>query len=164
MNFNGEGDLIQHRFLKRAQKNKYRLLSAAFVFLFFLPATSFAFCFKEAGEEYGINPALLQAIANVEGGDPSAVHRNKNGSYDFGVMQINSFWASVLGLDAWSQLRDPCTNVRTGAWILAQCMNRHGYSWEGVGCYNATDPEKRARYARRVATVLQKEMVYENRK
>jgi conjugal transfer pilus assembly protein TraD len=41
------------------------------------------------------------------------------------------------------RLGDPCTNVRTGAWILAQCVRRYGYNWKAVGCYHSNTPGRR---------------------
>ena len=114
------------------------------------------YCFDEAGSQYGINPKILQAIARVESNNnPRAVNRNRNGSYDFGVMQINSSWGYRLGLDWWLTLGDPCTNIKSGAMILAGCMKQYGYSWEAVGCYNSRTPDKRDRYARLIYRQLQ---------
>jgi len=121
----------------------------------FLPHMASAFCFEEAGIEYGISPLLLRSIAQHESGmNPLAVCRNANGTYDFGLMQINSIWAKTLGTELWMRLGDPCTNVRTGAWILAQCMRRHGYTWRAVGCYHSNNPGKRERYAGRIAALM----------
>jgi len=65
-----------------------------------LPATASGFCFEEAGNEYGVSPLLLWGIARHESGmNPAAVGRNGNGTYDYGLMQINSRWAKVLGID-----------------------------------------------------------------
>ncbi len=121
----------------------------------FMPSYSFAFCFEEAGRMYGVSPQLLWAIAKVESNfNPKALNKNKNKSYDFGVMQINSSWAKTLGEELWQSLGDPCTNVKVGAWVLAQCIQTYGYTWEAVGCYNAKNPHKRARYANKVYNVL----------
>jgi soluble lytic murein transglycosylase-like protein len=120
-----------------------------FLFISFIPP-SFGFCFEEAGELYGISPLLLRAIAEVESGfNPYAINWNLN-SYDYGLMQINSSWASVIGLSKWLMLGDPCFNVKTGAWILRQCILRYGYSWEAIGCYNAGSPRKRLDYIDKV--------------
>lgn len=110
-----------------------------------------AMCFDEAGKKYGISPQLLRAIAKTESGmRPHAMNRNPNGSYDVGVMQINSFWFPKLGLTA-DQLRaDPCLNVMTGADILGRCIKSHGYAWEAVGCYNAYSHSKRVAYSWRI--------------
>jgi soluble lytic murein transglycosylase-like protein len=105
-------------------------------------------CFDEAGEEYGINPQILRAIARVESNfKPRAVNWNKNGTYDFGIMQINSSWYFTLGKEWWSKLGDPCSNIRGGAMILSGCMKKYGYTWEAIGCYNSQTPDKRNRYA-----------------
>jgi soluble lytic murein transglycosylase-like protein len=114
-----------------------------------------AFCFEEAGKQYNLPPQLLWSIAKNESNfKPDVVNINKNGSYDFGVMQINSSWAGKLGVQLWSQLADPCTNVKVGAWILSQCINYYGYGWKAVGCYNSRTPGKNEAYARRIAATL----------
>jgi soluble lytic murein transglycosylase-like protein len=134
-----------------------KLLAAVLLGLaLLLPRTTEAFCFEEAGEAYGVPPGLLWAIAKVESNfNPAAVCYNRNGSYDYGVMQINSSWANKLGLRLWNSLNDPCTNVKVGAWILADCLGRYGYTREGIGCYNAISPDKRDAYASNVITVLE---------
>ena len=116
---------------------------------------SSAFCFEEAGMQYNLPPKLLWSIAKSESNfKPDAVNVNKNGSYDYGVMQINSSWAGRLGDRLWSQLADPCTNVKVGAWILSQCINDYGYNWKAVGCYNSRTPGKNEAYAQRIASIL----------
>jgi len=128
---------------------KASLLTLILVLIF--PVNLLGFCFEEAGKFYGISPLLLQAIAGVESNfDPRALNRNSDGSYDFGLMQINSFWAEAIGMRNWLMLGDPCTNIKTGAWILSHCIERYGYTWEAVGCYNARSPQKAARYANRI--------------
>lgn len=97
-------------------------------------------CWEQAGKQYGVAPQLLYAIAQAESGlNPRAIGRNPGGSYDIGLMQVNSGHLPKLrefGIDK-PQLFDPCTNIRVGAWILAQSFYRHGVSWDGVGAYNA---------------------------
>lgn len=97
-------------------------------------------CFSEAGERYGISPALLRAIAEVESGlDPRAKNVNGNDTADIGLMQINSWWFPRLldfGIEP-EDLWDPCINIGVGAWILAGNVRQFGYSWQAVGAYNA---------------------------
>lgn len=113
-------------------------------------------CFQEAGVEYSISPQILKAIAKVESNfNPRAVNWNKNGTYDFGVMQINSSWYYTLGKDWWMTLGDPCSNIKGGAKILSGCMKKYGYSWEAIGCYNSQTPTKRDKYAMTVFKQLQ---------
>ena len=132
-----------------------RILVALILLLSF-PALASAFCFEAAGTEYGVSPGLLWSIAKVESGfAPQAVHWNQNGTYDYGLMQINSGWAQRLG-PVWQSLGDPCTNVKVGAWILAQCVQRYGYMWEAVGCYNSSSERKRQEYARKIYAVFKR--------
>lgn len=114
-------------------------------------------CFRRASMRYDISQRLLEAIAQVESsGNPMAINRNSNGSEDIGLMQINSFWLPKLeeyGITR-QDLFDPCVSIDVGAWILADNIARHGYSWEAVGAYNAASQDKRLKYARKVALEL----------
>lgn len=110
-------------------------------------------CWEEAANRHHVNPYLLYAIAKTESSlNPLAVNRNKNGSYDVGLMQINSMWFPTLrryGINE-EQLYQPCVSIHVGAWILAQNMRRLGNSWNAVGAYNAASPARREQYAIKV--------------
>lgn len=135
-----------------------RLLAAAALatLLAALPGRAGAFCFEAAADRYGLPPDLLRSIAELESGlDPDAAAWNADGSVDVGLMQINSSWKQRLGRAGWIGVcTDPCYNVTVGAWILADCLQRLGYTPEGIGCYNARSPEKRERYTRKVVQRL----------
>ncbi|WP_077045508.1 transglycosylase SLT domain-containing protein [Pseudomonas sp. KK4] len=117
-----------------------------------------AFCWSRAGQQYAIEPALLQAIADVESGQlASAVNHNKDGSRDIGLMQINSSHLprlSAQGITEQRLLDEPCLSVEVGASVLADFVARYGYTWTAVGAYNAgNSPDRQAarlRYARKV--------------
>lgn len=130
------------------------------IFVLVAPIAANAACFDEAAARYGLPASLLKAISRVESsGNPHAVNRNSNGSYDIGHMQINSQWLPVLqryGIDQ-RMLLDACVSTYVGAWVLAQNIRRYGYTWTAVGAYNATSPSKRMVYARKVAAALQRE-------
>ena len=136
-------------------KTKHICLAAAL--LLALATEAYPFCFEEAGAQYGINPQILRAIAKVESNfNPRAVNKNSNGTFDFGLMQINSSWAATLGKERWNSLGDACSNTKTGAWILSMCMNKYGYTWKAIGCYNSQTPGKRDKYSRMVFDQLQR--------
>jgi soluble lytic murein transglycosylase-like protein len=117
-----------------------RLCMKVVLFNLFLMGLTFAYCFESAGEYYNIPPRLLWAIAKVESGFRwNALNRNKNGTYDLGLMQINSRWFPVLkryGLYDERFIWEPCYNTFVGAWVLRQCIGRYGYNWRAVDCYN----------------------------
>lgn len=139
------------------------MLRSALFFLFLsLPLFSAqANCWRDAGARYGIEPELLQAIAIVESnGHTTAINKNRDGSLDVGLMQINSSHFAALSKFRISQkdlLNDPCQSVMTGAWILAGQIQQFGYNWDAVGAYNAgtaNTPKRRAlrqRYIKKVA-------------
>lgn len=142
------------RLFARISKSAGMRCAAALLTLFCgVSAPAYA-CWEAAAARYGVNPHLLVAIAKTESGmNPRAINRsNKNGSYDIGLMQINSRWLPTLrkfGIEE-EHLWDPCVNIHVGAWVLGDNMRRLGNSWEAVGAYNAANPELRLKYAQRV--------------
>jgi soluble lytic murein transglycosylase-like protein len=124
-----------------------------------LPAFARANCWVDAAQRHRVDPWLLYAIAKQESGlNPSARGSNANGSYDIGLMQINSSHLPVLqryGIGE-QHLYDPCVSIHVGAWILGANFQRMGYGWDAVGAYNAKSPEKRVRYAWKVFQQLEK--------
>ena len=121
-------------------------------------------CWEEAAKRYGISADLLYAVARVESNlNPQAInhsHLQRTGSYDIGLMQINSGHLGTLSRHGIKEadLFDPCTNIRVGAWLLADSFSRRGATWDAVGAYNAACSqlggkdcvEARAKYAWRV--------------
>lgn len=103
-----------------------------------------------AAARYNVNPQVLYAIAQQESSfNPSAINKNRDGSFDVGLMQINSRWLPVLkkyGITQ-SHLFDPCINLHVGAYILATRMARHGNTWEAIGTYHSATPDRRDNYA-----------------
>ena len=136
---------------------------ATFAILAIVPAWAQA-CWEEAAQRYGISADLLYAIARVESNlNPRAVNRShlqRTGSYDIGLMQINSGHLRTLSRNGIREadLFEPCTNIRVGAWLLADSFSRRGATWDAVGAYNAACSqlkgkdctEARAKYAWRV--------------
>jgi len=127
-------------------------------------------CFEQAAVRYDVPAELLRAVAWVESGALDAAkaeNRNPNGTRDIGRMQINTSHLPQLsgyGIDERS-LRDECTSIHVGAWLLAHGIARYGLTWEAVGSYNvgcralssAECSRRRNLYAWRVAKALERQ-------
>lgn len=123
----------------------------------FASASARADCFDEAARYQKVNPLILRAIAWQESHNrPNALHKNTNGSVDYGLMQINSIHLPTLSQYGISTgtLMEPCKNVYIAAWHLRQKMNKYGNTWRAVGAYHSETPAPRDRYARQIADIL----------
>ena len=134
-------------------------LFSAFFLLLTVPAYAQKYCFNYAGTRFGVNPSLLYAVAKVESGfNPYAIDRDSNGTYDYGVMQINSVWYKTIGLHNWLNLKNVCFNIQVGAWIMSQCQERYNNTLQAIACYHSGGGDIRANsnYISAVVAVLRK--------
>ena len=64
----------------------------------------------------GLDARMLLVQAQMESRlDTTIVHENKNGTRDWGLMQINDANWSLLGIHTSSEALDPCRNLRAAA-------------------------------------------------
>lgn len=116
-------------------------------------------CFVAAAAYQHVNPLVLRAIAWHEShGNANAVHRNNNGSIDYGMMQINSVHLPVLaryGVSA-ADLMNPCLSVYVAAWHLHRMMIKYGNTWQAVGAWHSETPAERDRYARAIEALVER--------
>ena len=137
--------------MKRAPAWRAGMVLAVLGLASALPARA---CWEEAAQKYGVNAYLLHAIAKTESSlNPLAVNRaNGDGTYDVGLMQINSSWLPKLksfGITE-KDLYQPCVSIEVAAWILAHNIRQYGNTWAAVGAYNTPDPSRGLQYAHRV--------------
>ncbi|PIE44791.1 MAG: hypothetical protein CSA44_03195 [Gammaproteobacteria bacterium] len=120
-----------------------------------LQAKSLNSCFQEAANKHAIPVEYLLAVSYTESRfKPKVKGHNKNGSKDYGLMQINSIWskqAKHMGY-SWKKITtNPCTNIMFGGQILKDNRKRMG-SWSAaIGAYNAgfaKTPKAKKRRAR----------------
>ncbi|OCR99532.1 hypothetical protein A9K75_06585 [Campylobacter fetus subsp. testudinum] len=93
--------------------------------------------FDKYGRKYNVPPQILWAIAKQESNfNPKVINKNKNGSIDIGLMQVNSIHLDNLAKFGIQDLFDPKINIDVGAKILSNCFKKHGLNYKGLNCYN----------------------------
>ncbi|PZQ01897.1 MAG: lytic transglycosylase [Variovorax paradoxus] len=118
-------------------------LLIAFVVAIVLIEPATASCWDAAAQRHGIAADLLVAVArtesNLDAGAMNRSHLQRTGSYDIGLMQINSRHLPRLARQGIQEadLLDGCVTLQVGAALLADLFARHGTSWDAVGAYNA---------------------------
>lgn len=116
-------------------------------------------CFDNAAAYHHVNPLILRAIAWQESHNrPDALHKNANGSTDYGLMQINSIHLPKLASYGISHqtLMEPCKAVYIAAWHLRRQMDKYGNTWQAVGSYHSETPALRDKYAKQIMAILNK--------
>ena len=96
-------------------------------------------CINQAAVQYHVPATVILSVIKTENGRNGQAVKNKNGTYDLGIMQINTTWLPKLKNKGFTEAQvksDPCTNVSVGTWILAQGM-ANGDGWQGVGNYHS---------------------------
>jgi len=104
-------------------------------------------------------PRVLPSIQAVEGGRVGLVRTNRNGSEDFGLMQINSIWLEPLsrrtGLTR-EILRsrlidDACFNIAVaGAVLRVYLRETNGNLLAAIGNYHSHTPARHSAYQLKV--------------
>ena len=110
-------------------------------------------CINHAATTYHVPAALIVSVLKTEGGKNGVASKNKDGSYDYGAMQINSCWldnVSKYGITQKDLQYNPCVNVAVGAWILAQSIADGKDIWHGVGVYHSRTESFNLKYQQKV--------------
>ncbi len=97
---------------------------------------------------------LLKSIIIFESGEnPKAINRNKNGTTDYGLGQINTIWVKGLELDTAKLISEPLYNLKWSAYILRHCLDEYGWTWEGLAHYHNSKAIYGLKYMLRVQEV-----------
>jgi soluble lytic murein transglycosylase-like protein len=115
-------------------------------------------CINQAAITYYIPAKVIISVIATEGGDVGVARQNKNGTYDYGPMQINSSWLPTIKKYGYTEklLRyDPCVNVMAGTWILSTKITQSRDYWSGVANYHSFTPNLNARYKLKVLNYYQ---------
>lgn len=97
-------------------------------------------CIVQASARYEVPELLLHAIIRKEGGRMGRYSSNRDGTYDFGLAQINTKWLGHFaryGITPAVLLNDTCTNIAAAAYILKFNWQRQNGDWfKTIVAYN----------------------------
>lgn len=114
-------------------------------------------CINQAAVTYHVPATLILSVLAVENGKTGSASPNRNGTFDYGPMQINSIWLSKIQLYGYTQQQlqyDPCVNVNVGTWILSQHIVKNASSlWRGIGDYHSHTARFNHNYQTKVSEV-----------
>lgn len=116
-------------------------------------------CINQAAIIFHVPATLILSVIKKENGRNGMAIHNKNGSYDLGIMQINTSWLPTLARYGYtySDLRyNPCKNVMAGTWILAKNLAQGNTLWSGVGNYHSHTHKHNQSYRNSVRAWYQK--------
>jgi hypothetical protein len=114
-------------------------------------------CIYTAAAVYRVEPAIIASVLSVENGRVGTASKNKDGSYDLGVMQINTVWLDKLSQCGYSRHEiqyNACSNVWIGTWILSLKIHKNKNFWAGVGDYNSSHLPQNKAYQQKVAAAF----------
>ena len=106
----------------------------------------FLACMALVAHLYDLPPRVLPSIQRVEGGAPGIVHHNKDGTDDYGVMQVNTRWLAPLARYTRTSndtvrrrlIAEPCYNIAAAGVIMRTYLNEaHGDLMRAVGDYHS---------------------------
>ena len=120
-------------------------------------------CVSYSSRFFKINPLVIKSLIKVEGGKIGTMSRNSNGTYDMGIMQINTIHLPAIKKKypsvSWREVAySPCVNIGVGSWILKQRLDevdKDSY-WKGVGNYHSKTAKYRKRYLKKLFPIYEK--------
>ena len=110
-------------------------------------------CSIQAGLEYGIPIDILLAISSIENGQPGKAYKNKDGSIDYGVMQINSIYLKDLK-DTYNRIVTPeevldntCYAFKIAAFKISEHLKNDDCSFlKKIANYHSKTPDLNRNY------------------
>lgn len=96
-------------------------------------------CLTYAADHYEVPVEIVRSIIQVESNGRNVIAKNRDGSLDIGVMQINTFWLDKLKRHDIKKedLQNKCTNIAVGTWILRYNFSVTQNWFDSIAAYNA---------------------------
>lgn len=118
-------------------------------------------CVGFVSDYFNVPDIAIRAIMAVENGKMCTMSKNSNGSYDMGIMQINTIhYPSIIAEYPSLSVKDiackPCLNITLGAWILSKRIKETDDLWRGVGNYHSRTPKYHKKYLEKIEKSVKK--------
>lgn len=118
-------------------------------------------CMKKIGAKNSIPFHLFYALAKTEGGWIGLEKKNSNGTYDLGLMQINTIWLKHLvrlGITRDLLKNNGCANILASAVIFRYERKNFakGNDWDAVGHYHSKVKRHQLSYKKLVSNNLRR--------
>lgn len=98
-------------------------------------------CILRAAQTVNLPVPATLGLLSVERGTVGQVHKNADGSTDYGPMQVNSRWLSKLAhwhITGAELTYNGCLNIWVGTLILKYyVVKAGGRIWQGIGYYHS---------------------------
>lgn len=97
-------------------------------------------CLNRAAVVHHVPAMVILSVIKMENAKNGEASINKNGTVDYGVMQINSVWLPKIAGYGYSKddiQYNACKNVFVGTWILSQSIAESKNLWVGIGNYHS---------------------------
>lgn len=123
-----------------------------------------ASCIKQAAQGRAWLEKTLWGLRDQEAGWIGAEVANTNGTFDLGVLQVNSSWVprltrmvgrSETKVRGWL-IYDPCFNAKVARWIFLSALYQTSDYWQAVGLYHSPKEWRRRHYVMGVAVCLKR--------
>ena len=113
-------------------------------------------CINHAAIVYHVPATVILSVIKKEGGKNGQAIKNKNSTFDYGIMQINQIWLPKIAAYGYTKediQYDPCKNIMVGVWIISQHLSKDAPPWESIANYHSKTPQYNKKY---------RESIYEN--
>ena len=106
-------------------------------------------CINSAAIAYHVPVEIILSVMKQEGGKNAQAVRNKNGTIDYGVLQINSVWLPKIAAYGYTKediQYNACKNILAGVWILSKSIANGKNVWSGIGNFHSHTPDHNRDY------------------
>ncbi len=96
-------------------------------------------CVAQASSRYQVPELLMHAVLMKENGRTGKCSRNRNGTYDCGLAQINTSWTDYFarhGIRYESIANDACLNIHVSGYILRRNFDQKRDWFKAIVAYN----------------------------